>query len=106
MSPKETPLPNPFESTLFAAELSDSIPQIDLHGMRGNIAVSEAETFLHRSFMDGEEAVKIIHGRGTGILKTLIEKLLKENPEIIASYRGSTKPGEAGAVILVAMHRK
>ena len=106
MSPKEQPTSRDQEPTLFAAELSDAVPSVDLHGSRVHEAIAEVERLIHGAFMNGDEAVKIIHGRGTGKLKTAVEQCLRENKEIVAAFRGSSRPHEQGAVIVVALHKK
>ena len=104
--PRELPPINPYEPALFGAELSEDIPQLDLHGMRAHLAESELDAFVQRTFMDGEEAIKIIHGRGTGVLKALVEEYLRANDQLIASFRGSTQPHEQGAVIVAILYKK
>ena len=111
VSAKEAPLEaeepmDPFEAALFAAELGGA-ESIDLHRMTWNEARSELDKFLHRALMDGEEAVKIIHGRGDQILRPKIMKWLAEPAQasLIGKARNSQNTHEQNGVIYVALHR-
>lgn len=52
--------------------------EIDLRGMRGDEAIYEIEKYLDRAVMLGLSTLKIIHGKGDGILRKLIREYLKK----------------------------
>lgn len=56
--------------------------EIDVRGKRGDEAVKEAVSFIDRAIIYGFEKLRIIHGRGDGILKKLIRRELKNIPGI------------------------
>lgn len=66
--------------------LSDALnsfkAELDLRGMRGEIALQEVENYLDKAIMLGISSLKIIHGRGDGILRKLIRNYLKQYKEI------------------------
>ncbi|POY36402.1 endonuclease MutS2 [Solitalea longa] len=53
-------------------------PEIDVRGMRGEETLYEIEKYLDRALMMGMNSLRIIHGRGDGILRKLIRDYLKK----------------------------
>ncbi len=53
-------------------------PEIDVRGKRGEEALYEIEKMLDRALMMGFNNLKIIHGKGDGILRKLIRDYLKK----------------------------
>jgi DNA mismatch repair protein MutS2 len=65
----------------FSTQTSDFAsfsPEIDLRGKRGEEALYEIEKLLDRGLMMGINSLKIIHGKGDGILRKLIRDYLKK----------------------------
>ncbi|WP_199119016.1 endonuclease MutS2 [Pedobacter sp. ASV28] len=56
--------------------------ELDLRGMRGENALQEVENYLDKAIMLGFPSVKIIHGKGDGILRKLIRSYLKKYKEV------------------------
>jgi len=73
-------------------------PETDLHGRDVVDAEMEAERFLAAAYRQGDQVVKIIHGRGTGTLQEAMRRLLSRHP-LVAYARGSHNPNEQGAVM-------
>ena len=103
--PQET---DPNETVIFAAELGGQVPTIDLHGFTRDWAKNQLDSFLHHAFMQGDEVIKIIHGRGGGWLRQMVHEYLAEQEKLglVAKFRGSNNPAEQNAVIFAALHRK
>ncbi|MNS33612.1 Endonuclease MutS2 [compost metagenome] len=53
-------------------------PEIDVRGMRGEEMLYELEKFMDRALMMGLSSLRILHGRGDGILRKLIRDYLKK----------------------------
>ncbi|HPP87926.1 MAG TPA: Smr/MutS family protein [bacterium] len=58
---------------------------IDLHGLSGDDAILQLEQFVNDSIMNNIEEIKIIHGKGKGILKKKVIDYL-ENSELVKDY--------------------
>lgn len=56
--------------------------ELDLRGKRGDEALYEIERYLDRAVMLGLNSLKIIHGRGDGILRKLIREYLRKYPQV------------------------
>lgn len=56
--------------------------EADLRGMRGEEALAELERLLDRAIMLGVEKLRIVHGKGDGILRKLIRNYLQEYPQV------------------------
>ena len=60
-------------------ELGAKIPELDLHGENLGLAEETVDQFLYQSFLQGEKAVRIITGGGTGKLKEKVKNYLAKN---------------------------
>lgn len=93
----------------WGAELHDEegsrdYARLNLIGLRVNEALDEVERFIDRVGMSNLTVVTIIHGLGTGALKTAVTKFLKNHPLITAIRPG--EPAEGGAGVTVAELKK
>ncbi len=61
-------------------ELSSFSTELDLRGKRGDEALYELEKYLDRAVMLGLNSLKVIHGKGDGILRKLIRQYLSKYP--------------------------
>lgn len=78
-----------FSNNLFSSE-------IKLLGFNLDEALIELDTFISSAIIQGVEEIKIIHGKGQGILRKGIQNFLKTHPHI-AEYRdGKYGEGETG----------
>jgi DNA mismatch repair protein MutS2 len=80
------------------------LDRLNLLGLRVNEALAEVERFLDRVGMSNLTVVTIIHGLGTGALKTAVTKFLMTHPLITAIRPG--EPAEGGAGVTVAELKK
>jgi len=86
-----------YEQALFAAEIGEA-PEIDLHGMRVEEALGILESFLHAELMQGTQVIKIIHGRGSGVLRDVIHAWLTEQKELVLYFREAEEQNAHGAI--------
>ena len=69
--------------------------ELDLRGMRAEEALIEVEEFLDRALRDGLSEVRIIHGKGTGVLRQAVREHLEHHP-LAKSFRQET-PDQGGS---------
>lgn len=74
--------------------------RLNLIGFRVAEGLAEVDRFIDRAGLSGLSAVTVIHGLGTGALKTAVTGFLKNHP-LIASIRPG-EPAEGGAGVTVA----
>ncbi len=73
--------------------------EIDLRGMDGVEAVSVLERYLDEAMRSNLSTVRIIHGKGTGVLRNAVAQALKKN-KFVKSFRlGVYGEGEDGVTI-------
>jgi len=53
-------------------------PKIDVRGMRMEEALKTVEDFVDRALMNGSFDLRIVHGKGDGILRQAVRRKLKE----------------------------
>lgn len=58
---------------------------IDLHTFAPADVVSVAEEYLHAARDAGFEVVRLIHGRGKGVQRAAVQRMLRDHPAV-ASY--------------------
>ncbi|HYK57122.1 MAG TPA: Smr/MutS family protein, partial [Flavisolibacter sp.] len=79
-------VPKEIRRSSYTSGLTESIsqfsPELDLRGKRGEEALYEIEKHLDRAIMMGLPSLKIIHGRGDGILRKLIRDYLRKYSQV------------------------
>jgi DNA mismatch repair protein MutS2 len=75
--------------------------ELNLVGQRVDDSLEETDKFLDRSLLEGREAVRIIHGFGTGTLRKAIREHLRRHPAVRSWRPGAENEGGDGATIAV-----
>lgn len=67
-------------------QLADSTasfgPEVDVRGLRTEAALAEIEKYLDKALMMGFPSLKIVHGKGDGILRKFIREYLRKYGEV------------------------
>lgn len=61
----------------------DNLPSIDLHGLDRDTARVKTLEFIKDNIKMKNEIICIVHGRGTGIVKSEIHNTLKRNKNVL-----------------------
>jgi DNA mismatch repair protein MutS2 len=75
---------------------------LDIRGKRGDEAIQEVDKFMNDAIMVGYDELRIIHGKGDGILRTLIRNHLRGYKQVDKTQDEHADRGGAG-VTLVSM---
>ena len=74
------------QANSYTGSISEAISsfnaELDLRGMRGENALHEVEKYLDKSIMMGFPFIKIIHGKGDGILRKLVREYLRKYSQV------------------------
>ena len=68
--------------------------QLDMRGWRVEDALEELDTYLNDAVLSGMSSVRILHGKGTGALRTAVREQLAHHP-LVKSY-APAPPQEGG----------
>lgn len=84
-----------------SADVAPISAELNLIGQRVDDALEESDKFLDRSLLEGRQAVRIIHGFGTGTLRKAIREHLRRHPAVRSYRAGADNEGGDGATIAV-----
>ena len=73
--------------------------ELDLRGESGDEAIMELDRFLDSAVRLHMETVRIIHGKGTGVLRQRVQTHLKRHPQVKSFRLGVYGEGEDGVTI-------
>ncbi len=74
--------------------------EIDVRGMRADEALQAVTYFLDDAVQFNASRLRILHGTGHGILKTLIRQQLKANPNVVEYRDEDVRFGGAGITVV------
>lgn len=74
--------------------------EIDLRGMMVNEATEELDKYLDDTVLTGAGLVYIIHGKGTGALRTGVQDFLKGHPHVKSFRLGQHGEGDLGVTVV------
>jgi len=89
------------ETSSAAVYLQSPENTIDLRGMYTDEAIAEVDAFLDRLALTQSPHAFVIHGHGTGALKTAIRRHLSKSPYVKRSMPAPREQGGDGATIVV-----
>lgn len=74
--------------------------ELDLRGMASDEAILELDKYIDNAVLSGIETVRIIHGKGTGVLRKAVQQHLRSHKSV-SSYRlGTFGEGENGVTVV------
>jgi DNA-nicking Smr family endonuclease len=76
---------------------------IDLHAFAPRDVVSVVDEYLHAARDAGFSEVRLIHGRGKGVQRAAVQRLLGTHP-LVAHYRDAPE-SHLGATLVVLKHQ-
>jgi DNA-nicking Smr family endonuclease len=74
---------------------------LDLHGLDRHTALSETGAFLRKAKKRGLRCVRIVHGKGLGVLKAKLRRWLPMKDEVLAFTQAPATQGGGGALLVL-----
>ena len=78
--------------------------EIDLRGQRADEALRNLEYYLDKAYLSGLPYVRIIHGKGTGRLRSAVRQELKGHPHVDSYQAGDLNEGGDGVTVVQFRH--
>ncbi len=79
-------------------------PKLDIRGERVEEALEKVDKYLDEAFLEGLSEVCLIHGKGSGVLRSAITEFLSEHQQVMSSQTG--KEGEGGWGVTIVKLKK
>ena len=73
--------------------------ELDLRGQRAEDALDAMDRYLESAFLAGLPFVRIIHGKGTGVLRQAVREVLHGHPHVASFESGQEKEGCDGVTV-------
>jgi DNA-nicking Smr family endonuclease len=70
---------------------------IDLHAFHPKDIPSVVEEYLEQCKQVGFKEVRIIHGRGTGVQRNIVRRILQKHPQVLSFQDAPAEAGGWGA---------
>ncbi len=74
---------------------------IDLHTFRPEEVKDLLHDYIEAAYEKGFEEVRIIHGKGTGVLREKVRSVLKRHPLVVSFRQADEGSGGWGATVAV-----
>ena len=88
------------QSTYHASKIRDFSPEIDLRGKNGDEAWFLVDKYFDDAQVSGISTVRLIHGKGTGALKTALWRFLKTDGRVASFRIGQFGEGDGGVTVV------
>lgn len=74
--------------------------EVNLIGMNSDDAIHEMEQYLDQAYMSHLPSVRVVHGKGTGILRQAVQQRLRQIPYVKSFKLGEYGEGDSGVTIV------
>ncbi len=81
---------------VITAPLKSVSPTLDIIGQRADEARETLEKYLDDALLSGLDRVRIIHGSGAGVLRKVVDELLRDHDQVVEYGVEIDKPGGTG----------
>ena len=86
-------------SSMQLSKAMNATTEIHLRHMRAEEAIRDLEKFVDDALLAGLPSIRIVHGKGEGILRKVTQEFLKKHPGVASFRDGEPSEGGHGATI-------
>ena len=79
-------------------------PELDLRGLDSQDAIEETDRYLDDALESGWEEVRIVHGKGTGVLRKRVNEFLSRDKRVEEKRLGKWGEGDTGVTVVKLRH--
>lgn len=77
------------------------LPELDLRGLDGFDAINATDRYLDQALNNGWQEIRIIHGKGSGVLRREVNKFLSKDKRVDQKRLGKWGEGDTGVTIVI-----
>lgn len=88
------------KTTTFTGSISTVGMEVDLRGERVDAALSRLSQYLDSALLSNYQKVTVIHGHGTGAVRSAVHEALKKHPRVKKYETAPANQGGTGATIV------
>ncbi len=82
-----------------STKISSPGMELDLRGQISEDALDKLDRYIEKAYLSGLPFVRIIHGKGTGVLRQAVREALGQNPHVTSFEEGGPKEGGEGVTV-------
>lgn len=97
-TPRDTE-PNPFANAA-DTEIAPVTDELDLHTFQPSECADLVEEYVRAAHEQGLVSVRIVHGKGTGTLRRIVQAVLERHPAVASFTLGDEHSGSWGATLV------
>ncbi len=98
-APKEV-RSEPGQAQIAMEKARDLEPEIHVRGMRADAALIDVEKYLDDAMAAGARELRVVHGKGAGILRQVVWEILKKHPGVQSYRLGEVSEGGSGVTVV------
>ena len=73
--------------------------ELDVRGLTGDEAIAEVDKYIDNAVLAHLNTVTVIHGKGTGVLRQVLQTFLKNDPRVATLRNGKYGEGDFGVTV-------
>lgn len=75
-------------------------PELNLLGKSSDEAIAELDKYIDDAYLSHLQKVRIVHGKGSGVLRDAVARYLKKQPHVKSFHLGEYGEGDSGVTIV------
>ncbi|MDP9352586.1 MAG: endonuclease MutS2, partial [Chloroflexota bacterium] len=99
-APRKEQVPEPVGRSRYRLEPRSAPPlELDLRGQRAEDVREQLDKYVDDAYLSGMPMLRIIHGKGTGVLRQVVREFLSKHPLVDSIEGGGSAQGGEGVTV-------